>query len=501
MLKRVARAILCILVLALACDLPLVAQKLHNETRDKLAQQVKNDFEQLASPDGNIFEQAIKNAEATNDADIKQWRDRERTLIDSVATTMPFKKWAELQALVWLDRSQILDVTRDPKNASLPGTLPARLKEIDKEKTDIDARVAVLKAQDPIPTVQKIEEAIKKALEDGKQLGGDVTKLKEKIESLKSDFDDLKGDFDDLKNIVASLQPQGLTRLQLETRLLMLQNEQARLELHQTHFKERQAKLEKFAAHVKQYAGEDKTGADTKEITCETVRKDLAQPNHTLDSALGGEFYQVLGEICSDAYSPTQTVMACLQNLAQNAQAKTSSEKNGFCTLNKKPKSTEKQESEEQKANKTQKGGKNQKSGKNQKLSEKQQSQETQQSENKPSPKPCSDIDPEDAGDTKGRCIDPQRQLMNLLNALDGVLHMLAVRYDLLIEQTNLSQDEYIFQIRMMQLNTQENEVLLHAGITGLATYEAGGIKPEDVANIIHTAQALATAAIAARVK
>ena len=52
-----------------------------------------------------------------------------------------------------------------------------------------------------------------------------------------------------------------------------------------------------------------------------------------------------------------------------------------------------------------------------------------------------------------------------------------------------------------MQLDAREHEILLSGGITGLATFEAGGVKPQDVANIISMAQALATGAIAARVK
>ncbi|HEY2232562.1 MAG TPA: hypothetical protein VGK01_03715 [Candidatus Angelobacter sp.] len=483
MLKLI-RATLCILALGLVCNLPLAAQKLHNETRDKLAQQIKSDFEQLTSPDGNIFEQAIKDAEAINDADIQQWRDRERTLIDSVATTMPFKTWEKLQELVLLDRSQILDVSKDPKNNFLPGNLPGQLEDIGKEKASIDSKLKELQDQNPVPTVKQIEDEIKKALEDGKQLSGNVAALKDHIKAL-------QGDFGDLKKIVDSLQPQGLNRLQLETRLLMLQNEEARLQLRQTHFEERQAKLDAFIAHVTEYAGDDK-----QKPTCVEVRVDLAQANHTLDSVLGKEFYQVLGEICGSAYSPDQPVMACLQNLAQNAQGKSSSEKDGFCTLNEKKAAAEKQESK-----KTQKAAKVRNPGKNQKSSNQQQPEEKQKPEITPSEMPCSQIDPRKAGGTNGRCIDPERKLLNVLDKLNSVLHLLAVRYDLLIEQTNLSQDESIFQIRMMQLNAQENEVLLRAGITGLATYEAGGIKPEDVANIIHTAQVLATAAIAARVK
>src|SRR5689334_20232932 len=168
--RAAARSIVGILVLGLACNLPLAAQKLHNETRDKLAQQIKSDFEQLTSPDGNIFEQAIKNADAINDADIQQWRDRERTLIESVATVLPFMTWGELQKLAFTSRNQSLDVSRDVQDktpdktkVSLDG-VKAELKKVKSEQEGIQKELKPFdKAEtDPLPTVKQIEDAVKK---------------------------------------------------------------------------------------------------------------------------------------------------------------------------------------------------------------------------------------------------------------------------------------------------------------------------------------------------
>jgi hypothetical protein len=202
----------------------------------------------------------------------------------------------------------------------------------------------------------------------------------------------------------------------------MLQNEDARLQLRQTHFKERQSKLQDFESHIQAYAGIQKSSLPPIK-SCGDLNRASAGQGRSLAEELGA-FWQVLGEICKDEYAPTHAVAATLQELAGNAKGTTSA-------------------------------------------------------------------DP----------ADPGRRLIRALNKLDLFLDLLAIRYDLLIEQTNLSQDELIFHIRMMRLNAQDQEVLLHSGITGLAIYEAGGIKPQDVANIIHTAQTLATAAIAARVK
>jgi hypothetical protein len=483
MLKRAtARPILCILVLGLTCNLPLAAQKLHNEARDKLAQQIKSDFEQLTSPDGNIFEQAIKNADAINDADIQQWRDRERTLIDSVATILPFMTWEEVQTLAFTARNQILDVSRDvdPKTQVPLDGITAQLKKVQKEEKAIQDELKPFEAnneekgsqEEPKPSdaadkgllagVQQLVSDLKKTLDDGGPLNlnpKDLEKLQTKISALPKDFSNLK-------KIVDGLQvPQGLNKLILQTKLLLLQNEEARLQLRQTHFKERQAKLADFQSHVGNYAGGSKKTREKKSFedalkgnltdnvknfdeeqlkqilayeekinkelqteqakpikTCEDLNNASKDPNRkeVLKDAFGS-FWQVIDEICGAAYTRTQTVADSLKDLAQQAQAK---------------------------------GG----SG-------------------------------------------SEQELVKVLTKLSLVLDLLASRYDLLVEQTNLSQDELIFHIRMMRLNVQEQEVLLHSGITGLATYEAGGIKPQDVANIVSMAQALAQAAIAARVK
>jgi hypothetical protein len=529
MLKRgLARTILCIVVMGSACNLPLVAQKLHNEARDKLAQQIKSDFEQLTSPDGNIFEQAIKNAEAINDADIQQWRNREHTLMDSVATTLPFMTWGELQELTFTSRNQLLDVSRDvlddgfkKAKVSLDG-IKAELDKVKSEEEGIQKELEPFEKadKDPLPTVKQIEDALKKTLEDGSPLNLKLDDLQAKISTLPDDFSNLK-------KIVESLQaPQGLNKLILQTKLLMLQNEQARLELRQTHFKERQTKLADFEDHVAKYAGgsqqvekrqstlqaiqdqenqikdlenqlknspapnSKKTPADLlkektslealmelskddlhrilayeKDVNDELVKErrkvEIRPGTETMPDAIRtcadfkracddptrkkilvdtfGSFWQVVNEICKPSYASNDKIFESLKNFAQNGPGVTT-EPDEFCPIQKQ--------------------------------------------------QPAKQVTP-----------SREQRLVTVLNKLNNIMDLLSVRYDLFVEQTNLSHDELIFHIRMMRLNAQEHEVLLSSGITGLATYEAGGIKPEDVANIIHTAQTLATAAIAARVK
>jgi hypothetical protein len=71
------------------------------------------------------------------------------------------------------------------------------------------------------------------------------------------------------------------------------------------------------------------------------------------------------------------------------------------------------------------------------------------------------------------------------------------------IERGDMAQyyDETVFQLQLAELDAREHSTLLRTSIQGLATYEQGGIKPQDIANLISAAEVAATAVIAAGVK
>jgi hypothetical protein len=54
--------------------------------------------------------------------------------------------------------------------------------------------------------------------------------------------------------------------------------------------------------------------------------------------------------------------------------------------------------------------------------------------------------------------------------------------------------------IRLSEIHSRENAVLLRHGLDGLARYYEGGLKPAEIANLLRAAQAIALAVIAARV-
>jgi len=72
-----------------------------------------------------------------------------------------------------------------------------------------------------------------------------------------------------------------------------------------------------------------------------------------------------------------------------------------------------------------------------------------------------------------------------------------------LLESADIEQQysATLFQLRMLELDSEEHVIMLGAGIDGLAIYEKGGIRSEDMGHLIQAAQAAAVAAIAGRSK
>jgi hypothetical protein len=97
--------------------------------------------------------------------------------------------------------------------------------------------------------------------------------------------------------------------------------------------------------------------------------------------------------------------------------------------------------------------------------------------------------------------IESSKSLQDLLNLLSLYASLAGVR-TYIAEASDLStaNDELKFQIRLAQINAREHEALISSALKGLDTFEEGGVKPEDVANLIRAAETAATAVIAGRV-
>jgi hypothetical protein len=99
------------------------------------------------------------------------------------------------------------------------------------------------------------------------------------------------------------------------------------------------------------------------------------------------------------------------------------------------------------------------------------------------------------------RPLDSTLTLRNLLDILGRYVSLIGYqRYLLASDMIEAVTEDQIFAIRESALNTKERSVLISHGLQGLAAYHAGGIKPEDIANMMRAAQTAASAVIAARV-
>jgi len=92
--------------------------------------------------------------------------------------------------------------------------------------------------------------------------------------------------------------------------------------------------------------------------------------------------------------------------------------------------------------------------------------------------------------------LEQMLDLLSLYGSIVGVRTYMVEASDL-----DFTSDELRFQIRLAELNAREHEYLIASALKGLDLFEQGGIKSEDVANLIRAAQAAATAVIAGRVE
>jgi len=100
-----------------------------------------------------------------------------------------------------------------------------------------------------------------------------------------------------------------------------------------------------------------------------------------------------------------------------------------------------------------------------------------------------------------GRPLDSTLALRNLLDILGRYVSVIGYqRYLLGVDTIESVTDDQIFAIRQSALNAKERSVLISHGLEGLAAYYSGGIKPEEIANLMRAAQTAAQAVVAGKV-
>jgi hypothetical protein len=90
------------------------------------------------------------------------------------------------------------------------------------------------------------------------------------------------------------------------------------------------------------------------------------------------------------------------------------------------------------------------------------------------------------------------RELMDIIARYSSLIGY--QRFLLLEDGIDEATDEQLLAIRVSAVNADSRATLIRHGLEGIATYEAGGITPDDVANVFRAAQTIASAVIAGRI-
>jgi thioesterase domain-containing protein len=99
-----------------------------------------------------------------------------------------------------------------------------------------------------------------------------------------------------------------------------------------------------------------------------------------------------------------------------------------------------------------------------------------------------------------GKPLQATQQLRDLLDVLARYVSLVGYhKYLLLADTIEAGTNKHLFSIRRSALNTRDREMLVGHGLEGLATYHAGGLKPEEIANFFRAAQSIATGVLAGR--
>lgn len=100
-----------------------------------------------------------------------------------------------------------------------------------------------------------------------------------------------------------------------------------------------------------------------------------------------------------------------------------------------------------------------------------------------------------------GATLDATLALQNLMDVIVRYASLIGYqRFLFLRDGIDEVTDEQLFAIRVSAVNADSRAQLISHGLNGLATYEAGGITPDDVANVFRAAQTIASAVIAGRI-
>lgn len=429
--------------------------RLHDAAKDDLARKTREAYDEFSKEDNTVFDKMINNTRVLKEATLTQLMELNRQTRRDTVNIIPVSTWKYLREKKVPDAQKdflrAYNAARKLLDLSLTITPPVKsLKEavddaktlLDKKKGDKEKKEKLIKAD--AAAVQDLA-ALKKSLDDLKDAAARSAKPIKNLSDLNAEFTNLKTVWSRITEVKdwfdAAEKARNAPGLQLTILDLGVQHQQfelERLKLQAEKAKAAEARLHRIHERLKMVWGDGATvKASFTDSDARTRTEELAT------KGLFGQIYRALtpvanadGKCDPDATAKDADQLECPFVTDEREQV--------LQTIGKLAARAEKE--------------------------------------------------------VGGARPDATMQLRDLMDVLNRYVTLVGYqKYLLLADTVEAAADENLFSIRLSAINTREREMLVAHGLEGLAAYHAGGIKPEEIANVFRAVQSIAVAALAAK--
>jgi hypothetical protein len=423
---------------AVACQ-SVVAQKLYDATADQTMQDVLKKFDDMTSKDANVFQLAIANAAVVQQNDLEMLRQKNLGTLNQTLAKIPTMTWRQLTDTILQSRNHIIN-----HYAGSDAVIAAPTAELEAAATkkidDLNATIKHLTDQQT-----ELQANLAKASPTVQQIE-DVVKSAEALGKPAADVAaEVRALTTNIPDALAKLKALCATAIEpsqgLQPLIIQSRLDRAKLELERLQLIEQQ----------------DKQRAQTLQSQMDVLTKILGAPPTTTQAFCGTEAKNIGIDFVKllSACPNGPTVQWCADYRAKkNWSGDELASRNAYGA----------------------------------RQSDKIVSTILELSQ-------ASHVLNDDGVNAYG-CLVDMLQTLSTVSSIVG-------NQSYQIEKGDMAQyyEETVFQLQLAELDAREHSTLLRTSIQGLATYEQGGIKPQDIANLISAAEVAATAVIAAGVK
>ena len=460
------------------------AQKLYDATADQTMQDVLKKFDDMTSKDANVFQLAIANVAVVQQNDLEILRQKNLGTLNQTLVNLPTSTWEELTKTIRDTRYRIINyyassdgntTNTNPPTAAQEAAANKKLEDLKTTISDLTDAKTKLQANlaKAAPTVQQIEDVVTSA----EALDKPAADVAAEVNALATNIPDALAKLKALS--ATAIEPShGLQPLIIQFRLDRAKLELERLQLTEQHDKERAQLLQGQMDILTKVLGDPPAtaqafcGANDKNIGTDFVKllsvcpNDMAVCSKPLPGCPNGL------SVCSTHPSECSADLAVCPNYQLLCPT---DHPTRWCAAYR----AKKKWSAEELALRNAYGARQPERIISTILEVSQASHELN----------------DDGVNAYGCLVDMLQMLSTVSSIVGNQMYQ--------IERGDMAQyyDETVFQLQLAELDAREHSTLLRTSIQGLATYEQGGIKPQDIANLISAAEVAATAVIAAGVK